>query len=79
VTTTAAGSTASARRVRLNEIVYSLQETPVSAGLFVSFADAFRVVKEFMETDGELPTCIEWGPGVDFPDEAFLPPNRRSI
>lgn len=42
------------------------------------FADAYRAVKEFMETDGELPTCIEWGPGVDIPDEAYLHPSRRS-
>lgn len=50
----------------------------MSAGQFVPFADAYRAVKEFMETDGELPTCIEWGPGVDIPDEAYLHPSRRS-
>jgi hypothetical protein len=63
---------------RQNEIVYSLHDNPMSAGQFVSFADAYLAVKEFMETDGELPTCIEWGPGADIPDEAFRHPSRSS-
>jgi hypothetical protein len=30
-------------------------------------------VKEFIETGGELPTCIKWGPGIEIPPEAFFP------
>jgi hypothetical protein len=62
---------------REKEIVYSLHGTPMSVGSFVSFADAFKAVKEFIETDGELPTCIKWGPGVQIPQEAFFSPQSQ--
>jgi hypothetical protein len=62
---------------RLNEIVVSMQGTPMSAGLFVPFADAYRAVKEFMETDGELPPSIRWGPGAEIPQEAFFSSKKQ--
>jgi hypothetical protein len=57
---------------RLNETVYAAQDTPVCVGTVIPFAEAYRAVKEFMETDGELPKCIEWI-SVD-----ELPPARSS-
>ena len=56
------------------EVVYTMQGDPMSVGSFVSYADAYQVVKEFIETGGELPTCIKWGPGSDIPQEAFFYP-----
>ena len=49
---------------RVKEIVYSLQGDPTSVGSLVPFADAYQVLKEFIETGGELPTCIEWTEGA---------------
>jgi hypothetical protein len=63
---------------RVKEIVYSLQGDPTSVGSLVPFADAYRVLKEFIETDGELPTCIEWTKGAPIPPEAFAPHLYRS-
>ena len=40
--------------------MYSLHGDPYSLGLFIPFEAAFKAVKEFIETDGELPTSIEW-------------------
>jgi hypothetical protein len=63
---------------REREIVYSLQGDPTSVGSFVPFADAYQVVKQFIESDGELPTCIKWGRGPDIPEQArFYPGIRR--
>jgi hypothetical protein len=42
-----------------------------------SFANGFEAVKEFIETDGELPTCIKWGPGIQIPQEAFFNSQSR--
>ena len=44
---------------RLREWVRSLQDTPLPIGLFVPFPEAWKAVKEFMETEGLLPTSIE--------------------
>ena len=59
------------------EIVYTMQGDPVSVGSFVPYADAYQVVKEFIETGGELPTCIKWGLGPDIPQEAFFYPGMQ--
>ncbi|MDZ4056618.1 MAG: hypothetical protein U1D69_06550 [Polynucleobacter sp.] len=48
-----------------------LHETASSAGFFISFAEAWKAVKEFIETDGELPKSIEWLASEDIPPEAF--------
>jgi Immunity protein Imm1 len=59
---------------RLLEFVYSMHGTPLSVGLFVPFKTAWSAVKEFIETDGELPKSIEWVAGRDLPPEAFPDP-----
>jgi hypothetical protein len=56
---------------RLGEFVESLHETQLSVGLFIPFPAAWKAVKEFMETDGELPTSIEWIATRDFPPGTF--------
>src|SRR5688572_16997585 len=40
---------------RLREIVRSDHNTPLPIGLFIPFERAWKVVKEFMQTDGQLP------------------------
>jgi hypothetical protein len=52
---------------RLRQFMVSLQGNPYSLGLFIPFEQAFRAVKEFIESDGELPTSIEWISGEGFP------------
>jgi hypothetical protein len=51
-----------------------LHETPLSVGLFIPFPTTWRAVKEFMETDGELPASIEWIAVADLPPETFPVP-----
>jgi hypothetical protein len=47
--------------------MYGLQGDPYSLGLFIPFEQAFNAVKEFIESDGELPTGIGWVSGKDLP------------
>ena len=44
---------------RLKEWVRNLHNDPLPVGLFVPFPKAYDAVKEFIETDGQLPKCIE--------------------
>jgi immunity protein Imm1 of predicted polymorphic toxin system len=57
--------------VRLRERVRSKQGTLLPVGLFVPHGTAWEAVKEFMETDGELPTSIEWIANRDLPRGTF--------
>jgi len=59
---------------RLREFVRSLHGTPLSVGLFIPFAEAWNAIREFIETDGELPKSIEWVASRDLPAEAFPDP-----
>jgi hypothetical protein len=59
---------------RLLEFVYSMHGTPLSVGLFIPFKTAWSAVKEFIETDGELPKSIEWVASQDLPAEVFPDP-----
>jgi hypothetical protein len=59
---------------RTREFVRSLHGDPLSVGLFVPFSVAWKAVKEFIETDGELPTSIEWIASSDLPPETFPDP-----
>ncbi|HEX5422782.1 MAG TPA: hypothetical protein VFW94_04485 [Candidatus Acidoferrales bacterium] len=51
--------------------INSVHGTPLSLGLFIPFGAAWRAVKEFIETDGELPKAIDWIAGRDLPDDTF--------
>ena len=59
---------------RLREIVRTLQGDPMPVGLFIPFAEAWKAVKEFIETDGELPRSIAWVANKDLPPNTFPDP-----
>jgi Immunity protein Imm1 len=59
---------------RLREIVRMRQGDPMPIGLFIPFAEAWKAVKEFIETEGELPKSIEWVRNRDLPPNTFSDP-----
>jgi hypothetical protein len=59
---------------RLREWVRSMHGDPLPIGLFVPFETAWKAVKEFIETDGELPRSIEWIANDDLPRNTFPDP-----
>lgn len=59
---------------RLSEIVRTLQGDPMPIGLFIPFPEAWKAVKEFIETDGELPKSIAWVANRDLPPNTFPDP-----
>jgi hypothetical protein len=59
---------------RLREWVRNLHQTPLPVGLFIPFPKAYDAVKEFIETDGQLPKCIEWVANKDLPPGTFPDP-----
>ena len=60
---------------RLKEWVRTLQGDLRPIGLFIPFPTAWKAVKEFMETDGQLPKSIEWVSNHDLPANTFPDPN----
>ena len=62
---------------RIRQWVRSLHDTPLPVGLFIPFDKAWLAVKEFMETEGQLPKCIAWVKGSDLPDNTFPDPTVR--
>ena len=63
---------------RIREWVRSTHGDPLPIGLFIPFAPAYQAVKEFIETDGELPKSIEWIANKDLPPNTFAEPWERS-
>jgi hypothetical protein len=59
---------------RLKEHVRGLHDTLLPIGLFIPFENAWLAVKEFMETDGNLPKSIEWIANDKLPPGTFPPP-----
>jgi len=59
---------------KLREWVRTLHNDPMPVGLFIPYADAWRAVKEFIETDGALPKSIEWIANSDLPLGTFPDP-----
>lgn len=59
---------------RLREWVRSMHGTPLPVGLFIPYEKAWQAVKEFMETEGALPTSIEWIANRDLPPKTFPDP-----
>ena len=62
---------------RIRQWVRSLHGNPLPVGLFIPFDKAWLAVKEFMETEGQLPTSIEWVNSNDLPDNTFPEPTVR--
>lgn len=58
----------------LNKWVRTLHGDPMPVGLYIPFEEAWKAVKEFMETDGKLPTSIEWIENSKLPPGTFPPP-----
>ncbi len=59
---------------RLREWVRSTHDTPLPVGLFIPFEQAWKSVKEFIETDGQLPKSIGWLANRDLPPNTFPDP-----
>jgi hypothetical protein len=59
---------------RLREWVRNLHNDPLPVGLFIPFESAWLAVKEFIETDGQLPKSIEWIANKDLPPGTFPDP-----
>lgn len=59
---------------RLKEHVRTLHGDLRPVGLFIPFAKAWPAVKEFIETQGALPTSIEWIANADLPPNTFPDP-----
>lgn len=56
---------------RLKEWVKTLHGDQMPIGLYIPFAEAWKAVKEFIETDGQLPESIEWVNTIDLPEGTF--------
>jgi hypothetical protein len=59
---------------RLHECVRTLHDDPMPVGLYVPFETAWKAVKQFIETDGQLPTGIAWIASRDLPPDTFPDP-----
>jgi hypothetical protein len=59
---------------RLREWVRTLHNDQRPVGLFIPFEKAWLAVKEFIETEGELPKSIEWIANRDLPPNTFPDP-----
>lgn len=58
----------------LREIVRTSHGDPMPVGLYIPFAEAWKAVKEFIKTDGELPKSIAWVANKDLPPNTFPDP-----
>ena len=61
---------------RLREFVFTLHGDARPAGLYIPFDQAWKAVKEFLQTDGQLPKSIEWVDARDLPEDTFLDPAK---
>ena len=59
----------------IREWVRTLHNDPMPVGLYIPFAEAWNAVKEFIETDGELPKSISWIANKDLPENTFPDPD----
>src|SRR5262249_32955122 len=56
---------------RLREYVETLHGDEMPIGLYIPYRSAWLAVKEFVETNGELPKSIEWIADEDLPSNVF--------
>ena len=59
---------------RVGEWVRTLHGDAMPIGLYLPFAEAWQAVKEFIESDGELPKSIAWISAEDLPNNTFPDP-----
>jgi len=62
---------------RLKEWARTLQSDLWPIGLFIPFDKAWFAVKEFMETEGDLPKSIEWVENSTLPEGTFPLPHEK--
>jgi hypothetical protein len=56
---------------RIRQWVRTLHGDPMPIGLYIPFVEAWKAVKEFIETDGKLPHSIVWVMSKDLPANTF--------
>jgi hypothetical protein len=56
---------------RLRDLVRTTHDDLMPVGLFIPFPQAWKAVKEFIETDGRLPESIDWIANNDLPPNTF--------
>ena len=61
---------------RLNVYVETLHNDLRPVGMYIPHQVAWPAVKEFMDREGELPTCINWVSGRDLPENTFVEPGE---
>jgi hypothetical protein len=59
---------------RLGELIRSAHDTPLPVGLFIPYEQAWKAAKEFVETDGKVPTSIGWIANRELPPNTFPDP-----
>ncbi len=59
---------------RLREWVRAKHKTPLPVGLFIPYEEAWKAVKDFIETGGKLPKSIAWIANDDLPLDTFPDP-----
>ena len=64
---------------RQNQWTRTLQSDLRPVSLYIPYDKAWLAVKEFMETDGQLPKCIQWISSMDVPSNSFPVPHDESI
>lgn len=62
---------------KIRKWVRALHDTPLPIGLFIPYDQAWLAVKEFMDTEGQLPTSIEFVKGSELPTNSFPDPIVR--
>jgi hypothetical protein len=63
---------------RLDEMMMGAHGDILPIGLFVPFEQAWMAVKEFIATEGHLPSSIEWIANKDLPANSFPEPTREN-
>lgn len=59
---------------RLRDLIRTTHGTPMPIGLYIPFEEAWKAVKDFLETDGERSTQIEWVENNTLPKNTFPDP-----
>lgn len=59
---------------RIREWVRTLHGDARPIGLYIPFEQAWKAVKEFMESEGQLPRSIAWVKNEDLPEKTFPDP-----
>jgi len=63
---------------RLDEMMMGAHGDILPIGLFIPFERAWEAVKEFIQTEGRLPTSIDWIANKDLPPHTFPEPTREN-